>query len=115
MFCKYCGKQIDDNAAYCPYCGSQQKEEVVGEVVSNTRKKHRNETIAEVGLVFCIVNTVIAGFALLPLAWMLPMTLGISDRLKEKREISIAYKVCTMLFVSVIGGLLLLLADELED
>ena len=27
MFCKYCGKQIDDNLSFCPYCGKNVKAE----------------------------------------------------------------------------------------
>lgn len=23
MYCKYCGKEIDDNSSYCKYCGKQ--------------------------------------------------------------------------------------------
>ena len=26
MFCKYCGRQIDDDAQFCPYCGKQLRE-----------------------------------------------------------------------------------------
>ena len=29
MFCKYCGKQIDDNLSFCPYCGKNVKAENV--------------------------------------------------------------------------------------
>ena len=27
MYCRYCGKQIEDDARFCPYCGSAQQEE----------------------------------------------------------------------------------------
>ena len=26
MYCKHCGKQIDDNSSFCKYCGKQLKE-----------------------------------------------------------------------------------------
>lgn len=26
MYCKFCGQQIDDSAAFCPVCGKQLKE-----------------------------------------------------------------------------------------
>ena len=27
MFCKYCGKEIEDSFVACPYCGARQKDE----------------------------------------------------------------------------------------
>ena len=27
MYCRYCGKQIEEDARFCPYCGSDQQEE----------------------------------------------------------------------------------------
>ena len=27
MYCRYCGKQIEEDARFCPYCGSAQQEE----------------------------------------------------------------------------------------
>ena len=35
MICKYCGKEIDDNAVVCPHCGVIQKEELVQNTVDN--------------------------------------------------------------------------------
>ena len=34
MYCKNCGKEIDDNAVVCPHCGVQQKR-MASEVVVN--------------------------------------------------------------------------------
>ena len=117
MYCKHCGHPVDDDALYCPTCGKKlgenKKEEVKVEVVDNNSLK-RNETISQIGLIFCIINTVVAGFCLIPLIWMLPMTLSINRSLQENKPISIAMKVCTCLFVSLIGGFLLLIGDEVE-
>ena len=35
MFCRNCGKEIDDNAVVCPHCGVIQKEELVQNTVDN--------------------------------------------------------------------------------
>ena len=35
MYCKNCGKEIDDNAVVCPHCGVIQKEELVQNTVDN--------------------------------------------------------------------------------
>ncbi|MDE6397983.1 MAG: zinc ribbon domain-containing protein [Clostridiales bacterium] len=29
MFCRYCGKKIDENLRYCPFCGAEQASESV--------------------------------------------------------------------------------------
>ena len=69
MFCRRCGKQIDDNAKFCPYCGESttrhidyddepitiQKEEV--------KEFHLNET--KVVSVPTIIMFVLTGFALI--------------------------------------------------
>ena len=39
MYCKKCGKQIDDDAVFCPFCGSKQKNESnVSETDTGKRK-----------------------------------------------------------------------------
>ena len=42
MFCKKCGKEISDDASFCPHCGAaltgEQKEAVEAEVVSVSKK-----------------------------------------------------------------------------
>ena len=118
MYCKYCGHPVDDNAIYCPTCGKklgENKEEVKVEVVGVNTPSKRNDTLAQLGLVFCIINTVIAGFCLIPLIWMLPITLSINNSIRDNKPISFALKVCTCIFLSLIGGVLLILADEVDQ
>ncbi len=31
MFCRMCGRQIDQNAAYCPYCGTKTEYEGISD------------------------------------------------------------------------------------
>jgi hypothetical protein len=45
---------------------------------------------------------------LIPLLWQVPMTIVAFKSVKDGRHLGIAYKVCTLIFVSVIGGILLL-------
>ena len=118
MYCRFCGKEISNDAAYCPYCGEKQdviEADIKSEHTTVVEKKKRNDTLATLGLVFCIISTVIGGFLIIPLCWMLPMTISINNSIKEDREISLAMKICTMLFVNLLAGLFLLLADEVED
>lgn len=49
-----------------------------------------------------------AFFYLIPLAWMLPMTISLFGKAKRGQPISVGFKVCTLLFVNLIAGILLL-------
>lgn len=58
--------------------------------------------------VLMIINTVIFGLAIIPLAWSIPMTINYSNKLKNGEKISLGLKICTLFFVTRIGGLLML-------
>lgn len=63
-------------------------------------------TAAKVFMILaCIAG---AAFYLIPLAWMLPMTISLFNKAKHGRPISVGFKVCTLLFVNLIAGILLL-------
>ena len=47
MFCKNCGKEIDDKAVVCPYCGVQ-----VGEV---RQQRSSTNVVAIVGFIFAFL------------------------------------------------------------
>lgn len=36
MFCKYCGRKIEEDARFCPYCGADTSSEVQNHPVSKT-------------------------------------------------------------------------------
>lgn len=46
MYCKNCGREINDNAVVCPHCGVQVK------AMSSSESKSGENTIAIVGFVF---------------------------------------------------------------
>jgi len=50
--------------------------------------------------------------ALIPLAWSIPLTVIVFKRTKEGAPISIAMKVCILIFVNVVSGILLLCRKE---
>ncbi len=69
---------------------------------------------AELGFAYvimlCIIYTVIV---LIPLAWRIPMTVSVHKKMRDKQPISVAFKVCTLLFVNLVSGILLLcMRDE---
>ena len=59
-----------------------------------------------------IIATVISGFAIIPLCWCIPMTVYYSKRIKTGEPIDIGFKICTLLFVSTLSGILMLVDDK---
>lgn len=49
---------------------------------------------------------------LIPLAWYIPMVIVLSDKIKNKKPISTGFKICTLIFINVIAGILLLCDKE---
>lgn len=61
-----------------------------------------------------IVCTVLLAVFILPLAWCIPMTVRSYGIYKGKKPNTVAFGVCTLLFVSLISGILMLVADKDE-
>lgn len=51
-----------------------------------------------------IISMVALGWTLLPLAWMIPMTVMSWGIYKGTRANAVAFGVCNLLFVNTIGG-----------
>ena len=106
MFCKNCGKEINDNAVICPKCG----------VPTNNFKglkkhggAHANEGMSLAIKIFLIISCVASIFSfLIPLAWCLPMTIRYFRAVENGEELGAGYKVCVLLFVNTIAGILML-------
>lgn len=103
-FCPQCGCQIEDNQDFCPRCGFQ--------INKTTGKKKSN--LLEIAYIFCIIGCVAGGLSLLiPLAWCIPMTIEVNEYRQGRRaELSIGFKICVLLFVNVVAGILLLCDDD---
>ena len=113
MYCPKCGAQVNDTDTFCPQCGAKLREDVLkGEVVSEPKKK--DNILAMLAFIFCLISTIVTGFALIPLIWMIPLTVGVYNYYKGERTLGIGYKVCVLIFVSIIGGIFLLV-DEVDQ
>lgn len=63
--------------------------------------------------VFMILGCIsMAAFYLVPLCWTIPMTVHYFRSVKNHRHIGTGFKVCSLLFVSLIGGILMLCDKE---
>lgn len=73
-----------------------------------------DKTLFLVAFILNIVTTVGVGWMLIPLAWMIPMTVISYGIYKGTKKNTTAFGVCTLIFVNVISGVLLLVAKK-ED
>ena len=103
-YCANCGKELFDEAVMCPGCGCAVKS-------AQPRTSSDVSSVGTAAKVFMIISCVMFGWTLLPLAWKLPMTIILSDKLKNGEEITTGFKVCVLLFGNVIAGILLLCMD----
>lgn len=59
-----------------------------------------------------VICTVIMGFYLIPLAWCIPMTIIYFKKVNNGEEVSTAFKICCLLFVSLFAGIFMLCDRE---
>lgn len=97
-YCKKCGSNLNDGDTFCSNCGTQ---------INEQPKSNALLTVAKVFIIIGCVLTSLYGF-IIPLAWCLPMTLKLCKKINNGENISTGFKVCTLLFVSAVGGILLL-------
>jgi hypothetical protein len=72
----------------------------------------RDDGLVTVIKVFLILGCISFGALLIPLAWCIPMTVSIFRKLDSGEPIGTGLKVCTLLFVNLIAGILLLCLPE---
>jgi len=71
-----------------------------------------DKTLRLIAFIFNIITTVSVGWLLIPLAWMLPMTIISHGIYKGTKKNTTAFGVCTLLFVNLISGILLLVSKK---
>ena len=73
------------------------------------------KVLRQIAFIFALIDTILLGFALLPLAWCIPMTVATYHAWKEDHPASIALGVCMLLFCSPIAGVLLLVDSVMTE
>lgn len=137
MYCKNCGHEINDNAVVCINCGCS-----VENKPQNFEKTSTVQTVAKVFMILSCVSTgfisilyffmmlmfsigrsfmnvfpfgIFVFFRLIPLCWQIPMTIHYFNCCKEKKQVGTAFKVCSLLFVNLIAGILMLCDNSNQD
>lgn len=74
--------------------------------------KESDKTLRLVAFILNIISTVSVGWAIIPLAWMIPMTVISYGIYKGNKRNTVAFGVCTLIFVNLISGILLLVSKK---
>lgn len=99
------------NSQYQGY-GYQQQYGYQGYNQQPASMPRRDDALCTLVKVFMILGCVSIGWLIIPLAWCIPMTVSVFKKLKSGESISTGLKVCSLLFVNLIAGVLMLCIDE---
>lgn len=111
-YCSHCGNQIDDAAVVCPKCGCAVENQQTTAAAATTTEEKKFSGLQMAAFILMIISTVAIGWLLVPLAWCIPMTVSYYNSVKNGRPVSMGLKVCTLLFVNLIAGILMLCDNE---
>lgn len=72
----------------------------------------KDRTLRLIAFIFNLISTIAVCWTLIPLAWMIPMTVVSWGIYKGTRKNTVAFGVCTLIFLSLVGGILLLCSQK---
>ncbi len=79
---------------------------------ATSAQRDADTTLRLVAFILNIVATVSIGWTIIPLAWMIPMTVISYGIYKGTKKNTTAFGVCTLIFVSLVAGILLLVSKK---
>ena len=103
-YCKNCGSQIEDEAVVCVSCGCS--------TATQPAKSETSSTLKLIAKIFMILGCIAFGWTLIPLCCTVPMTVHYWKACKNNQLGGIGFKVCSLLFVSLIAGVLMLIDSD---
>lgn len=72
----------------------------------------KDQTLRLIAFILAVISTVCGALAIIPLAWMIPMTVHVWGIYKGKKPNTTAFGVCTLIFLNIVGGILLLVSEK---
>ena len=102
-YCSHCGSQLVDDAVVCTNCGC------AAENVPVKEEKEEKNTLRMIAKIFMLLGCIGSAFLyLIPLCWTIPMTVYYWKAVKNNTPVSTAFKVCSLIFVNLVAGILML-------
>lgn len=102
---------MNDDAVICVNCGCAVDTAAVNAAVPAAKTDRSGLDLAI--KIFMIIGCVFEAFYfLIPLCWCIPMTLYLFNKRKSGEPVGVGFKVCVLLFVNLIAGILLLCRNE---
>ena len=77
-------------------------------------KATENADLRKATKILMLLSTIIGGFAILPLAWCIPMLITYSGKVKRGEKVGTAFKICSLIFVNVFAGIYMLCDDAAD-
>ena len=111
MYCSKCGAEIMDEAVICTKCGCLVEGKRVF-IKTKEQKEKDDYKLKNTADIFMILALVLRCWLIIPLLWLIPMRVYFNKQMDNQQPISVEFKVCTLLFVSVIAGILLLCCED---
>ncbi len=109
IYCQNCGTPMNNDAKFCEKCGMGTYD--MRTAPSPTAPQSLSG-LKLASFILMIVATIFQGIYLIPLAWCIPMTVAYYNKATHSEPVSVAFKVCNLIFVSWISGILMLVDTE---
>ena len=111
-FCVHCGAEVHPQAVVCVHCGCSLAGTPNTAKTTSSNNSDSSDIMKTLIKVFMILGIVASAWAVIPLIWCIPMFLKVNKYLKGEETLTTGYKVCVLLFVNIIAGVLLLVDDK---
>lgn len=107
-FCTKCGAELMDESVICVKCGCAVENSSLTQTESV--ESPRKSGLSTAAKVFMVLGTIIMALwtFCIGLAWCLPLTIIYFQKVNKGEPIGIGFKICSLLFVSTVGGILML-------
>lgn len=111
-FCTKCGAELVDEAIICVKCGCAVESTEISQ--SESKAPPRKSGLSTAAKVFMVLGTIIMAMwtFCIGLAWCLPLTIIYFKKVNNGEPIGVGFKICSLLFVSMIGGILMLCDND---